>query len=226
MVVDSNVRGQVVRAKHLGKLGVTKRHGLLEVLLLNSLRDGLGVLNGFHEGSANNLVLGNGDEAGLGLGGGLENGPDSLHALQGRQHSVVRDGSTATLDVTERCDTGIQSKPVLVGEQILDHLCGDLLAIVVLGALCNDDNRLALSVASVLDLVSHACLSRGLPMIHLTLLTISHIDSCQFSSLGFSGMKMKSAPVATPAIRASQPQCLPMTSMTKAREWEEAVASM
>lgn len=36
-------------------------------------------------------------------------------------------------------------------------------------------------------------------------------------------MKMKSAPVATPAMRASQPQCRPMTSMTKAREWEDAV---
>ncbi len=36
-------------------------------------------------------------------------------------------------------------------------------------------------------------------------------------------MKMKSAPVAIPASRASQPQCRPITSMTKAREWEEAV---
>jgi hypothetical protein len=39
-------------------------------------------------------------------------------------------------------------------------------------------------------------------------------------------MKMKSAPVAIPAKRASQPQCRPMTSMTKAREWEEAVDEM
>jgi hypothetical protein len=37
---------------------------------------------------------------------------------------------------------------------------------------------------------------------------------------------MKSAPVAIPARRASQPQCRPMTSMTNAREWEEAVEEM
>jgi hypothetical protein len=37
---------------------------------------------------------------------------------------------------------------------------------------------------------------------------------------------MKSAPVAIPAKRASQPQCRPMTSMTNAREWEEAVEEM
>lgn len=53
-----------------------------------------------------------------------------------------------------------------------------------------------------------------------------HISSLQLSSLGFSGIKMKSAPVATPAIRASHPQCRPMTSTTKAREWDEAVASI
>ena len=39
-------------------------------------------------------------------------------------------------------------------------------------------------------------------------------------------MKTKSAPVAIPARRASQPQCRPMTSMTKAREWDEAVEEM
>ena len=37
---------------------------------------------------------------------------------------------------------------------------------------------------------------------------------------------MKSAPVAIPARRASQPQCRPMTSMTNAREWDEAVEEM
>jgi hypothetical protein len=37
---------------------------------------------------------------------------------------------------------------------------------------------------------------------------------------------MKSAPVAIPAKRASQPQCRPMTSMTNALEWEEAVDEM
>ena len=52
------------------------------------------------------------------------------------------------------------------------------------------------------------------------------ISSLQLSSLGFSGMKMKSAPVATPAISASHPQCLPMTSMTNALECELAVASI
>ena len=36
-------------------------------------------------------------------------------------------------------------------------------------------------------------------------------------------MKTKSAPVAIPASKASQPQCRPMTSITKARECEEAV---
>lgn len=39
-------------------------------------------------------------------------------------------------------------------------------------------------------------------------------------------MKMKSAPDATPAIKASQPQWRPMTSTTKAREWENAVELM
>ena len=52
----------------------------------------------------------------------------------------------------------------------------------------------------------------------------SHISLSQSSVLGgLSGMKIKSAPVAIPARRASQPQCRPMTSMTKAREWDEAV---
>ena len=45
---------------------------------------------------------------------------------------------------------------------------------------------------------------------------ISHIWSSQSRSGGLSGMKMKSAPVLTPAISASHPQCLPMTSITKA----------
>jgi hypothetical protein len=58
----------------------------------------------------------------------------------------------------------------------------------------------------------------------LTDLSRSHISDSQSSVFGGdSGMKTKSAPVAIPARRASQPQCLPMTSMTKAREWDEAV---
>jgi hypothetical protein len=68
-----------------------------------------------------------------------------------------------------------------------------------------------------------------------------HISSSHGSpSGGRSGMKMKSAPplsklretcvchngiriYLTPARRASHPQCLPITSRTKAREWDAAV---
>ena len=54
-----------------------------------------------------------------------------------------------------------------------------------------------------------------------------HISDSQSSEAGgFSGIKIKSAPVAIPASKASQPQCRPMTSMTNAREWDEAVEEM
>lgn len=46
---------------------------------------------------------------------------------------------------------------------------------------------------------------------------ILHMSSAQVSVGGDSGMNMKSAPVETPAIKANQPQCRPITSMMNAR---------
>lgn len=141
------------------KFGTSQLHGCLEVLALNSLGDALGQLDSLHQRLANNLVLDNANNRTGSLGGRVEDSLDGFDTLQSRQHTVVGNGSTTTLDVTKSGDSGVETK--LASKQILDLVGRNSVELTVVGSLSNNDNCLSLSeLAVALDNLAHL----GLPV--------------------------------------------------------------
>lgn len=129
---------------------VSQRHGLVEVVSVDGLGDLLGVSDGVHERLAHDLVLGDSDEAGLGLGRGLEDRLDGLDALQSGQHAVVCHRRASALDVAQRRNARVDGQSVLVGQEGLQHFTGNLSSMFILGTFCDNDDGLALAQFPVL----------------------------------------------------------------------------
>lgn len=157
------------RLEHLGELSVAERNGLLKVPVLNRSRDGLGLkkrmgcqrvgeklgqdvggthkLDGLGERVARDLVLDDANDVRRRLGLGLKDGLDGLDTLEGRENSVKRAGDTSALGVTERSDTGVKAEAL--GEDVLDVVRLDRIEVAVEGSLGDDDDRLALTDATM-----------------------------------------------------------------------------
>jgi hypothetical protein len=125
--------------------------------------------DGLHQRLAVDLVLRNTDDRRRKVGSGREDGLDSLSTLKSglrRERSqvsfglekgekatyedtVVSDGVSTTLSVTESGDTGVETKAV--GENVLDLVGSDGVEEAVVSSLSDDDDRLTLALVTVLS---------------------------------------------------------------------------
>jgi hypothetical protein len=125
--------------------------------------------DGLHQRLAVDLVLRNTDDRRRKVGSGREDGLDSLSTLKSglrRERSqvsfglekgekatyedtVVRNGVSTTLSVTESGDTGVETKAV--GENVLDLVGSDGVEEAVVSSLSDDDDRLTLALVTVLS---------------------------------------------------------------------------
>ncbi|KAH6605180.1 hypothetical protein Trco_006887 [Trichoderma cornu-damae] len=131
---------------------ISQAHGLVKIFGVDGNGDLLGLLDGLHKRLSHNLVLVDSNEAGLGLGGGLQHGLDSLNALQCAENAVVGHRGASSLHVSQGGDAGVEAEAALalVRQEIFDFGGGDLVAILITGTLCNDDDCLSLSHFPVL----------------------------------------------------------------------------
>lgn len=130
----------------VGKLGISQGHGPGEIFGIDSLCHLLCLGHGLHQRFPDNLVLVDGDEARLCLGGCLEDGVDSLNTLKSSKHSVIGYSGTTPLNMSKSGDARVKSEAtlVLVSQKVLDLLRCDLGALLVPSTLCNNDNSLPL----------------------------------------------------------------------------------
>ena len=153
MIIHHDVCSCHVRAVLVREFGIAQSHCTLEVFVVNSLGQMLGVLDSLHKRLSHNLVLVDSDEASLSLRGRLKNSPYSLDSLQRCEHSVVSDSSSTALNVSKGCDTSVKRKTALrlVGEEVLDLVGCNLGALAVAGAFGDDDDCLSLAQIAVLS---------------------------------------------------------------------------
>lgn len=140
------------------------------------------------------------------------------------QDPIVRARPTSSLGMTERGDPRVEVQ--LLREDILDVTGGDGIQVLVNSPLCDDDDALSLAeLAVLLEDVAHL----AFPVVDLRRLLGNEDVICAGS---ISSVEFKTSQLAyeiehkvscrrthdIAAMTASQPQCLPMTSMTKALE--------
>jgi hypothetical protein len=106
------------------------------------------------------------------------------------EDTVVRNGVSTTLSVTESGDTGVETKTV--GEDVLDLVGSDGVEEAVVSSLSDDDNRLTLALVTVLsEHIGELENGWGRKEERRTRWRTLHIEVCQSSAVGGrSGMNM------------------------------------
>jgi len=207
-----------VREMVLLEFSITKGHGAIKVFVVDMRSDLLGRLDGLHQRRTHDLVLADGDNGRRRVSLHVQDGANGFHTLQGREPSVVGACCSSSLGVSEDCRSRVKTKTL--GENVLDRVAGDLIQMTVLGTFGDDDNRATLSTLFPVLFENHQSANSytvgGEEVAgRQTLTMFAHMSSSQPSRGGISGMNSQSAPVLMADISANQPQCLPMTSMTK-----------
>lgn len=139
------------------EFSITASHSARKVLFFDHLGNFLGLLDGVHQRSAQNLVLANSDDRRWRVGGHLQHGANGLNTLQSGESAVISTSGTTTLSVAENGGSGVQAQTVC--EDILDGRARDLVELAVLRSLGDDNNcaTLASLFAVLYKLLAISC---------------------------------------------------------------------